>query len=265
MWYWYLLVEVFAGGRQTRQLLVQHVLLGTHAVTLHVLGPVQLPHVKVKHLQKDQSQFQTHRTRTRIEEHKTEHSSVSGRPAAGPASITFLSSLLIWDSSMVTFSVFHTHEWLVKYSRTIMALWRREMVFIILGGRGSVGRTLGRRLGRRSKKDQSGGQNQEAPSSGSLSSCPHTQSGVNPINEPQPQKNQNFRREWQKTRNKNNSTRNCICQLHPPGNILSPQTVTTVEDSMGHFGLLIGPEPPERKSSHPRWNHLQNLHDRISN
>lgn len=162
MWYWYLLVEVFAGGRQTRQLLVQHVLLGTHAVTLHVLGPVQLPHVKVKHLQKDQSQFQTHRTRTRIEEHKTEHSSVSGRPvagpAAGPASITFLSSLLIWDSSMVTFSVFHTHEWLVKYSRTIMALWRREMVFIILGGRGSVGRRLGRRLvggaGRISQEDR---------------------------------------------------------------------------------------------------------------
>ena len=34
--------------------------------------------------------------------------------------------------SMVTFSVFHTQEWLVKYSSTIMALWRRVMVLIIL-------------------------------------------------------------------------------------------------------------------------------------
>lgn len=30
-------------------------------------------------------------------------------------------------------SVFHTHEWLVKYSKTIMDLWRRVIVFIILG------------------------------------------------------------------------------------------------------------------------------------
>lgn len=29
-------------------------------------------------------------------------------------------------------SVFHTHEWLVKYSKTIMDLWRRVIVFIIL-------------------------------------------------------------------------------------------------------------------------------------
>lgn len=34
---------------------------------------------------------------------------------------------------MVMLSVFHTHEWLVKYSKTIMDLWRRVIVFIILG------------------------------------------------------------------------------------------------------------------------------------
>lgn len=45
---------------------------------------------------------------------------------------TFLSSGLIWDISMAMLSVFHTQEWLVKYSRTIMALWRRVIVFIIL-------------------------------------------------------------------------------------------------------------------------------------
>lgn len=46
---------------------------------------------------------------------------------------TFLSSGLIWLISMVMLSVFHTHEWLVKYSMTIMDLWRRVIVFIILG------------------------------------------------------------------------------------------------------------------------------------
>lgn len=45
---------------------------------------------------------------------------------------TFLSSGLIWLISMVMLSVFHTHEWLVKYSKTIMDLWRRVIVFIIL-------------------------------------------------------------------------------------------------------------------------------------
>lgn len=45
---------------------------------------------------------------------------------------TFLSSGLIWANSMAMLSVFHTQEWLVKYSSTIMALWRRVIVFIIL-------------------------------------------------------------------------------------------------------------------------------------
>lgn len=45
---------------------------------------------------------------------------------------TLLSSVPIWFISMVTLSVFHTHEWLVKYSSTIMALCSRVMVFIIL-------------------------------------------------------------------------------------------------------------------------------------
>jgi len=44
------LVEVLACGGQARQVLVEHVLLGPHAVALHVLGPVQLAHVKVEHL-----------------------------------------------------------------------------------------------------------------------------------------------------------------------------------------------------------------------
>lgn len=57
------------------------------------------------------------------------------------------------------------------------------------GREGERRKDVRKEVSRRSKKDQSGGQNQEAPSSGSLSSCPHTQSGVNPINEPQPQKN----------------------------------------------------------------------------
>lgn len=51
---------------------------------------------------------------------------------------TLLSSAPIWFMSMVTLSVFHTHEWLVKYSSTIMALCSLVMVFIILpwcGGR----------------------------------------------------------------------------------------------------------------------------------
>lgn len=33
---------------------------------------------------------------------------------------------------MATLLVFHTQEWLVKYSKTIMDLWRRVIVFIIL-------------------------------------------------------------------------------------------------------------------------------------
>lgn len=45
---------------------------------------------------------------------------------------TFLSSGLIWAISMVMLSVFHTQEWLVKYSKTIMDLCRRVIVFIIL-------------------------------------------------------------------------------------------------------------------------------------
>lgn len=45
---------------------------------------------------------------------------------------TFLSSGLIWAMSILMLSVFHAQEWLVKYSRTIMALWRRVIVFIIL-------------------------------------------------------------------------------------------------------------------------------------
>lgn len=45
---------------------------------------------------------------------------------------TFLSSVPIWFMSMVTLSVFHTHEWLVKYSSTIIALCNRVIVFIIL-------------------------------------------------------------------------------------------------------------------------------------
>lgn len=44
------LVEVLACGGQARQVLVEDVLLGPHAVALHVLGPVQLAHVKVEHL-----------------------------------------------------------------------------------------------------------------------------------------------------------------------------------------------------------------------
>lgn len=35
---------------------------------------------------------------------------------------TFLSSGLIWAISMATLLVFHTQEWLVKYSKTIMDL-----------------------------------------------------------------------------------------------------------------------------------------------
>lgn len=54
---------------------------------------------------------------------------------------TFLSSGLIWAISMATLLVFHTQEWLVKYSRTIMDLWRRVIVFIILRRTNSRGRT----------------------------------------------------------------------------------------------------------------------------
>ncbi len=50
---------------------------------------------------------------------------------------TFLSSDPIWFMSMVTLSVFHTHEWLVKYSSTIMALCNRVIVFIILRRHGN--------------------------------------------------------------------------------------------------------------------------------
>ena len=44
------LVEVFACSGEARQILVEDVLLGAHAVALHVLCPVQLAHVKVEHL-----------------------------------------------------------------------------------------------------------------------------------------------------------------------------------------------------------------------
>ena len=47
-------------------------------------------------------------------------------------SVTFLSSGLIRAMSILRFSVFQTQELLVKYSNTIMALWRRLIVFIIL-------------------------------------------------------------------------------------------------------------------------------------
>lgn len=49
-----------------------------------------------------------------------------------PSICTFLSSGLIWAISMAMLLVFHTQEWLVKYSKTIMDLWRRVIVFIIL-------------------------------------------------------------------------------------------------------------------------------------
>ena len=45
-----LLVEMLASSRQAGQLFVQDVLLGAHAVVFHVLGPVQLSHIKVKRL-----------------------------------------------------------------------------------------------------------------------------------------------------------------------------------------------------------------------
>lgn len=44
------LVEVFACSRQARQLFIQDVFFGAHAVTFHVLCPVQLAHIKIKHL-----------------------------------------------------------------------------------------------------------------------------------------------------------------------------------------------------------------------
>lgn len=46
-----LLVEVFASSRQARQLFIEDIFLGAHAVTFHVLCPVQLTHIKIKHLQ----------------------------------------------------------------------------------------------------------------------------------------------------------------------------------------------------------------------
>lgn len=49
---------------------------------------------------------------------------------------TFLSWGLSWAINMDMLSLFHTHEWLVKYSKTIMALWRRVIVFIILSEQG---------------------------------------------------------------------------------------------------------------------------------
>lgn len=58
-----LLVEVFAGSRKARQLFVQDVLLGAHAVTFHVLCPVQLTHVKVKDLQEAEQALHFYRDR----------------------------------------------------------------------------------------------------------------------------------------------------------------------------------------------------------
>lgn len=46
-----LLVEVFASCRQARQLFIEDIFLGAHAVTFHVLCPVQLTHIKIEHLQ----------------------------------------------------------------------------------------------------------------------------------------------------------------------------------------------------------------------
>lgn len=46
--------------------------------------------------------------------------------------LTFLSSGVSWFISIVIFSVFQIQELLVKYSSNIMALWRRDIVFIIL-------------------------------------------------------------------------------------------------------------------------------------
>lgn len=46
---------------------------------------------------------------------------------------------------MATLLVFHTQEWLVKYSSTIMDLWRRVIVFIILRPTNSRGTTAVKR------------------------------------------------------------------------------------------------------------------------
>lgn len=47
-----LLAQVLPGGGNIGHVLVQYVLLGADAVTLNVLRPIQLTHVKVKHLRK---------------------------------------------------------------------------------------------------------------------------------------------------------------------------------------------------------------------
>lgn len=59
---------------------------------------------------------------------------------------TFLSSAPIWFMSMAMLSLFHTHEWLVKYSSTIMALCKRVIVFIILRRHGNNKRRKARTL-----------------------------------------------------------------------------------------------------------------------
>lgn len=47
----YLLVEVLACGRQAWQLFIEDIFFSAHAVIFHVLCPVQLPDVEIKHLQ----------------------------------------------------------------------------------------------------------------------------------------------------------------------------------------------------------------------
>lgn len=46
-----LLVEMLACSWEARELLIQDIFFGAHAVTFHVLCPVELTHVEIEHLQ----------------------------------------------------------------------------------------------------------------------------------------------------------------------------------------------------------------------
>lgn len=70
---------------------------------------------------------------------------------------TFLSSGLIWAISMVMLSVFHTQEWLVKYSKTIMDLCRRVIVFIILRWTSGKFKIKGNEMKRGDGEERTGG------------------------------------------------------------------------------------------------------------
>lgn len=62
------LAQVLSGSWNIGHVLVQYVLLGADAVILNVLGPIQLTHIKVKHLRKRARVYKSPLMQTKLHE-----------------------------------------------------------------------------------------------------------------------------------------------------------------------------------------------------